>query len=69
MSSIPISGYSLLSNGWIKNGSGFEKGEDVIMFDGVFWYLNGNKITEKDYPELIFKKQGVSFNPSVPIKK
>lgn len=41
-----LSGYSLQSRGWKRDGKSYIKGDDVIEYDGVYWTLNGKKRVE-----------------------
>lgn len=36
----------LISNGWVREGSKYSKGNDVLIFNGVKWILNGQKECE-----------------------
>jgi len=46
-----ISGYYLERHDWIRKGSIYTKGENVIKFNGTDWFLNGKVITStKEVP-------------------
>ena len=34
----------LISNGWVRNGSEYTKGDKKIKYDGVWWWYNGKRV-------------------------
>ncbi len=40
-----ISGYYLISHGWIQSKNSYKKGDDIIFYSGTDWFLNGKIIT------------------------
>lgn len=63
-----ISSTSLIQNGWIKKESQYHKGDDILFYDGVYWWLNGKKLVGQTI-ENIFINHSVSFNPNLPLDK
>jgi hypothetical protein len=48
-----ISGYYFEKHGWMRDGTTYTKGEDVVKYDGVYWTLNGERV--EDISELEIK--------------
>ena len=40
-----ISGYYLIARGWLQSKNSYKKGEDIIVYNGTDWFLNGKVIT------------------------
>jgi hypothetical protein len=65
-----LSSYTLISNGFKKDGNScYKRGGDIVKYDGVYWYCNGEKLTEENYEEKIFDKRLAKFNPSIKPKE
>lgn len=48
---------TLLSNGWRKDGSSsYKRGADIVIYTGIHWLHNGEKLTEDNYIDKIYDK-------------
>lgn len=48
---------TLLSNGWKKDGSSsYKRGNDIVVYTGIHWLFNGEKLTEDNYIDKIYDK-------------
>lgn len=47
-----MNGNQLISAGWTKEGQLYKRGDDVIIYDGVHWYINSQRIFD-DYSEYL----------------
>ena len=46
-----ISGFYLISRGWVQSKNSYKKGDNLITYNGTDWFLNGKVITStKEIP-------------------
>lgn len=39
-----LNSYLLEKEGWKRMGSTYKKGQDTLVFDGVYWLFNGQRV-------------------------
>jgi hypothetical protein len=64
-----ISTDTFLKAGWEKTGSStYKRGEQVAMYTGTWWYVDGTQLTKDNWYEHIGDKTKAKFNPNLPQK-
>jgi len=53
---------TLFSNGFSKaGGSSYKRGDDIVRYDGVYWFYNDERLTEENYIDKIYDKLKTKF--------